>query len=1207
MPRHKLSDLTQALDRRILILDGAIGTMIQQYNLTEEDFCGTLFTNWPVKLKGNNELIALTRPDVLHDICRQYLEVGADIITTNTFSAQRVSQADYQTQDYVEQINRAAARIAREEADRMTTLTPDKPRFVAASIGPTNRTLSMSPDVENPAYRALTFDELCDAYEEQMMVLADEDVDLYIVETIFDTLNTKAALMAARHVKERTGKHIPIMLSVTIADASGRTLSGQTLEAFLASVQHDEDILSVGLNCSFGAEDMRPYLRDLANIAPYYISAHPNAGLPDEEGVYTETPQQMADAMKGFVDDGCANILGGCCGSTPAHIQAIAQMVEGRTPRKRPAEGKIDWLSGLEGFTPLPGTFMNVGERCNVAGSRKFLRLIKEKQYDEALGIARKQVRDGATLLDVNMDDGLLDAQEEMCHFLNLMASDPEVARIPWMIDSSRFPVVEAALKCVQGKCVVNSISLKEGEEAFLAHARTIRQYGAAMVVMAFDEVGQATSYERKIEVCGRAYKLLTEQAGVNPHDIIFDPNVLTVATGMKEHDRYALDFIEATRWIKQHLPGAHVSGGVSNLSFAFRGNNYLREAMHAVFLYHNMQEGMDMGIVNPASKVMYGDIPADLLALIDDVILCKRDDAADRLIEKAQQLLAEKDKAPATQAAPQVDRSGIALEERLSTALRMGDDEYLEADLHEALTAYAAPGDIIEGPLMKGMQLVGDLFGQGKMFLPQVVKSARTMKKAVAILQPYLEQSKQANAQSNGTYLVATVKGDVHDIGKNIVAVVMGCNNFNVIDLGVMVPADQIVQAALAEHVDFIALSGLITPSLDEMCHTAKALADAGVDKPLFIGGATTSELHTALKIAPLYNGPVFYVKDASVNAVLAMQLMGSEHEHIVANNARRQAELVAEHDAKKRKQAAEQQAAAATVADARVSVCNCAEHNHSNHAHDAADDLLHIDWANEVLPRPTYMGYHTLPHISIAEVRPYINWVYFYNLWKVRRNTDEARRIQAEAEALLDELEKRHYMQAEVGFYPAYATGHSIVLPGAVGGRDLELPTPRQARPAEQGAPRLALCDFVAPRPYQDYIGVFALTVSPSFAEELEQVKQQGDDYHALLMQGVGDRLAEATSEWLHREVRTKLWGYAPHEQLSMQDLARAAYQGIRPAVGYPSLPQLKLIFPVSKLLNFDTLNMRLTENGAMYPQSSICGLYLSSPHAKYFAVQS
>lgn len=1186
---------------RIWILDGAMGTMIQTFHLGESDFAGEMFKDWPVRLQGNNDLIALTRPDVLRQIHRSYLEAGADIIESNTFNAQRISQADYQTEDYVKEMNRASMRIAREEADRMTRLTPDRPRFVAASIGPTNRTLSMSPDVENPAYRALTFDELRDAYVEQMTVLSQEGADIWLFETIFDTLNTKAALEAARIVKEATGRRIPIMLSVTIADASGRTLSGQTLDAFLASVHHDEDIFSVGINCSFGAEDMLPYLQELASKAPFFISSHPNAGLPDEEGMYTETPEMMAQAIKAFADHQIVNIVGGCCGSTPAHIKAIAQMVEGREAHHPcPDHRKIGWLAGLEDFTPVEGAFMNVGERCNVAGSRKFLRLIKEKQYDDALAIARKQVRDGATLLDVNMDDGLLDAKAEMTHFLNLMASDPEVARIPWMIDSSRFEVIEAALKCVQGKCVVNSISLKEGENIFLDHARTIRRYGAAMVVMAFDEEGQATSYERKVEICARAYRLLTTKAGIAPADIIFDPNVLTVATGMKEHNRYGLDFIEATGWIKTHLPEAHVSGGVSNLSFAFRGNNYLREAMHAVFLFHGMKRGMDMGIVNPATKVMYQDIPADLLQAIEDVILCRSDEASERLTDMAQKLLEAKDKMPKTSApTASVDRSTIPLTQRLSDALRTGDDEYLEPDLMEALSVYDSPGRIIEEPLMQGMQLVGDLFGEGKMFLPQVVKSARTMKHAVAILQPYLEESKKAGGKSNGRYLVATVKGDVHDIGKNIVAVVMGCNNFDVTDLGVMTPAEKIVQTIIDGHFDFVGLSGLITPSLDEMCHTAEAMDKAGIRIPLFIGGATTSELHTALKIAPLYHGPVFYVKDAAQNPVIASQLLSDERERVLADNRARQAFLVKQHEEQKREREAK------TPSSQKMNTiegCPCGhDHNHAT-----CSDRLSINWDLVTPPRPSFVGYQTLSHISIAEVRPYINWIYFYNLWRVRKGSAEAESVKEEAERLLDKMEKDFYMQAQVGFYPAYGTDHSIVLPGAVGGKDLEIPTPRQKRPAKEGEPRLSLADFVAPRGRNDFIGVFAVTVSPSFVEYLEKLKENGEDeYHSLLMQSVGDRLAEATSEWLHREVRRHLWGYTPEENLSLPDLARAAYRGIRPAVGYPSLPDLRLIFPISSLLDFKALNISLTENGAMYPQSSICGLYLSNEEARYFAV--
>lgn len=1186
--------------KRIWILDGAMGTMIQTFNLNEADFCGDVFHNWPVKLQGNNDLIALTRPDVLRQIHRAYLEAGADIIETNTFNAQKISQADYQTESYVRDMNEAALRIAREEADRMTRLTPQRPRFVAASIGPTNRTLSMSPDVENPAFRALTFDQLRDAYVEQMEVLSRGGVDIWLFETIFDTLNTKAALEAARIVKRKTGRHIPIMLSITIADASGRTLSGQTLDAFLTSVHHDEDIFSIGLNCSFGAEDMLPYLEELATKSPFFVSAHPNAGLPDEEGKYTETPSMMAQAVRAFAEKRLVNIVGGCCGSTPEHIKAIAQTMKTHEAHKPCIDHtNIGWLAGLEGFTPVENSFMNVGERCNVAGSRKFLKLIKEKQYDEALAIARKQVRDGATLLDINMDDGLLDAKAEMTHFLNLMASDPEVARIPWMIDSSRFEVIEAALKCVQGKCVVNSISLKEGEDVFLNRARTIRNYGAAMVVMAFDEKGQATTYDRKVEICARAYSLLTKQAGVAPTDIIFDPNVLTVATGMTEHNRYGLDFIRATEWINTHLAGAHVSGGVSNLSFAFRGNNYLREAMHAVFLFHAMKRGMDMAIVNPATKVMYQDIPADLLQAIEDVILCRTEEASERLTNMAQELLEKKDTVSPKTSTPSIDRSTIPLTERLSNALRTGDDEFLEADLMEALGVYSSPGRIIEEPLMQGMQLVGDLFGEGKMFLPQVVKSARTMKHAVAILQPYLEESKKAGDKSNGRYLVATVKGDVHDIGKNIVAVVMSCNNFDVTDLGVMTPADKIVQTIINGHFDFVGLSGLITPSLDEMCHTAEAMNKAGIRIPLFIGGATTSELHTALKIAPLYDGPVFYVKDAAQNPVIASQLLSNERERVLFENRARQAALVKEYEEQKKAR----QSSLPTKVNT-IEGCACG-HNHS--VSHSTTDRLHIDWDAIIPPRPSFVGYQTLPHIPIAEIRPYINWIYFYNLWRVRKDTEEAKTIRSEAERLLDTLEKEKiYMQAQVGFYPAYGTDHSIVLPGAVGGNDLEIPTPRQKQPAKKGEARLSLCDFVAPRGRNDYVGVFAVTVAAAFSEHLESLKTKGDDdYRSLLMQSVGDRLAEATSEWLHQKVRRNLWGYAPEEKLSLPDLARAAYRGIRPAVGYPSLPDLSLIFPISRLLNFDSLNIQLTENGAMYPQASICGLYINNDKACYFNV--
>ena len=872
-----ITHLQKEIEQRILILDGAMGTLIQQYGLAEEDFRNERLAAVPGLMKGNNDILCLTRPDVIEDIHRRYLEAGADIITTNTFNATRISQGDYHTEAFVREVNFKAARLAKELADRYTALNPQKPRFVAGSVGPTNKTCSLSPDVNNPAFRALTFDELAEAYCEQMEALLQGGVDVLLMETIFDTLNAKAALFAAEEAMAATGIRVPLMLSVTVSDVGGRTLSGQTLDAFLASVQH-ADIFSVGLNCSFGARQLKPFLEQLAARAPYYISAHPNAGLPDSLGKYSQTAADMAKEIKEYIDEGLVNIVGGCCGTTDEYIAAFARLAEGAKPHVPAPKPCNLWLSGLELLEVKPeNNFVNVGERCNVAGSRKFLRLINEKKYDEALSIARKQVEDGAQVIDVNMDDGLLDAKAEMVNFLNLIASEPEIARVPIMVDSSKWDVIVAALKCLQGKGIVNSISLKEGEEVFLEHAKIIRRYGAAVVVMAFDEQGQADTYERKIAVCGRAYRLLVEQAGFAPQDIIFDPNVLAIATGMEEHDNYAVDFIKAAAWIRNNLPGAHVSGGISNLSFSFRGNNYIREAMHAVFLYHAIRVGMDMGIVNPASSVLYTDIPADLLECLEDVVLNRRPGAAERLVEKAGQLKAEeagKAENLATAAAQESWRNA-PLEERLKHALVKGVGDYLESDLAEALQVYPRAVDVIEGPLMAGMNYIGELFGAGKMFLPQVVKAARTMKKAVAILQPSIEAEKQGGAKAAGKVLLATVKGDVHDIGKNIVAVVMACNGYEIIDLGVMVPAEAIVQRAREEQVDMVGLSGLITPSLDEMVHVATELEKAGLDIPLLIGGATTSELHTALKIAPIYHAPVVHLKDASQNVLAASRLM--------------------------------------------------------------------------------------------------------------------------------------------------------------------------------------------------------------------------------------------------------------------------------------------------------------------------------------------
>ena len=1162
-----IKDIAQ---QRILILDGAMGTMIQRYHLTEQDFRGVEFAEHPINLEGNNDILTLTRPDIIAAIHREYLEAGADIIESCSFNSQRISQAEYQTSHLVSRLNLAAARIARAEADRMSALTPDKPRFVAGSVGPTGKTASMSPDVDNPAFRAIDFDTLKSAYTEQIEALMEGGVDMLLIETLFDTLNAKAALTAAEEVFARTGRTLPVMLSATIADAAGRMLAGQTLEAFLCSVTHHKPF-SVGLNCSFGAEQMLPLLKQMAHTAPCYISAYPNAGIPDQMGQYDQTPEIMARHIAHFAELGLVNIVGGCCGSTPSHIAAIAKAVENASPRI-PAEGQIPWLAGLDGFTPN-GSFINVGERCNVAGSRKFLRLINEGNYDEALTIARKQVRDGAMILDINMDDAMLDTAKEMCHFLNLMASDPDVARIPWMIDSSRFEVIEAALKCIQGKAIVNSLSLKEGEELFLERAEKIKRAGAALVVMAFDEKGQATSYERRIEICARAYRLLTERIGFPAEDIIFDPNILTIATGMREHDSYALDFIRATEWIHKNLPNAKVSGGVSNLSFSLRGNNFLREAMHAVFLYHAIRAGMDMAIVNPSTAVMYEDIPQELLEVLEDVILCRTEDATDRLISLAESYREQ----PTKVTTSAEERLSTPLAERLAQALQRGDEEFLQQDIEEALATYPTPAAIIEEPLMQGMAIVGKLFGEGKMFLPQVVKSARTMKRAVDILQPHIEAAQSVSTSKVARYLLATVKGDVHDIGKNIVGVVLACNNFEVIDLGVMVEAEQIVRAAKEHKVDFIGLSGLITPSLEEMCRVARELKEAGISVPLFVGGATTSALHTALKIAPLYDGAVFHTKDAAQNPLLAMQLLGSEREEIISQLKAEQQRLRDEHN---------------TPAVATTPV------------------RPEIDWSAQRITKPSFTGTRTLEHIAIEDVKPYINWIHFFNLWQVKPESEEAKALLTKANEMLETMASKHHLVARVGLYNAYSTNHSIHLRHSEGcpccggvEHTTEIATPRQSTPNADGV-TLSLCDFVAPEGKGDYVGAFAVTISQSLCEELEHTKLC-DLEESLLLQSLCDRLVEATSEWLHLKVRRELWGYAPEEALSAKELFQAKYEGIRPAIGYPSLPDQRTIFPVARLLEVEKIGIRLTENGAMYPQSSVCGLYIANKNAKYFVI--
>ena len=919
--------ISEIIKERVLVLDGAMGTMIQTYNLSEEDFRGERFGNFKGQMKGNNDVLNLTRPDVIADIHRRYLEAGADIIETNTFSSQRISEADYQLEDCAREMALEGARIARKEADKYST--PEKPRFVAGSIGPTNKTLSMSPDVSNPAAREITYDELLNAYMEQVDGLIEGGVDALLIETIFDSLNAKCCIDASMRVMQQRGVELPIMLSVTISDLAGRTLSGQTLEAFLASVS-TYPIFSIGLNCSFGATQMKPYLRELARKAPYYISCYPNAGLPNALGLYDETAESMAPKMAEIVDEGLVNIIGGCCGTTDAFIRAYGPIVKGKKPHVPAQKPTTMWLSGLELLDITPEVqFVNVGERCNVAGSRKFLRLIKEKNYDEAVSIARKQVEDGALVIDINMDDGLLDAKQEMQTFLNMIAAEPDIAKVPVMIDSSDWEVIKAGLKCMQGKSIVNSISLKEGEAKFVEHAQDVMRYGAAVVVMCFDEEGQATTYERRIEIAQRAYKILTERVGMNPLDIIFDPNILAIATGMEEHNAYAADFIHATEWIRKNLSGAHVSGGVSNLSFSFRGNNYIREAMHAVFLYHAIKSGMDFGIVNPSTKVTYTDIPESQLEIIEDVVLNRKPDAAERLIELADLIRNEelgirncdytkREGIPAKDGVQGDQHSSFliphsSLEERLQNALIKGIGDHLDTDLNEALEKYPHAVDIIEGPLMAGMNTVGKLFGEGKMFLPQVEKTARTMKQAVSILQPYIEAEKTEGGKSAGKVLLATVKGDVHDIGKNIVSVVMACNGYEVIDMGVMVPAEQIVRKAKEEQVDMIGLSGLITPSLEEMVNVAEELKRAGLQIPIMIGGATTSELHVALKIAPVYGGPVVWMKDASQNALVAAKLMTVEetvereldekYEHLRETYQQEQQQLLSLEEARRNK----------------------------------------------------------------------------------------------------------------------------------------------------------------------------------------------------------------------------------------------------------------------------------------------------------------
>ncbi len=1203
--RYKL--LRPLLADRVLLLDGAMGSLIQKAGLGEADFRGALFADHPCPLAGDNDVLSLTRPDVIADIHRQYLEAGADIIETNTFNATSISQADYHMEARVYDINVAAARLAKAEALRLSTEA--KPRFAAGSMGPTSKTASMSPDVNDPGFRAVTFDQLAEAYAEQARGLLDGGVDALLVETVFDGLNAKAALFAIEGELGRRGlERFPVMVSATVADKSGRILSGQTVDAFLASVAH-ADLLSFGLNCSFGARDMMPYLTEVGRRSPFFVSAYPNAGLPNQFGEYDESPEVMASRVQEFLDRGLVNIVGGCCGTTPAHIAAMAKRLGTGRAHRPAAAGHRMLLAGIdaEEVSREVKPFYKVGERANVAGSRKFLRLISEKKYDEALGIVRQEVEAGADIIDVNMDDGMLDARHEMVTFLNLLASEPDVARLPVMIDSSKWEVIEAGLKSLQGKAVVNSISLKHGEEEFLRQAAAIKGYGAAVVVMAFDERGQASTFGRRTEICARAYRLLTERVGFEPADIIFDPNVLAIATGLPEHDDYAVDFIRTVGWIKANLPHAKVSGGVSNLSFSFRGNSHVRESIHSVFLHHAVAQGMDMGIVNPGSMIAYSDIEPELRDKVEDLVLNRRPDATDVMLAAAEQFKASK--TPARADADEWRRAPVG--ERLQHALQKGVADFLEQDLAEALPLFPRALDIIERPLMDGMNRVGELFGQGKMFLPQVVKTARVMKRAVEILRPRIEEEKRAAGQegtSAGRVVMATVKGDVHDIGKNIVCVVLACNNFDVVDLGVMVDTERIVDAVVSERADAVGLSGLITPSLDEMIAVVRALEARGVRVPVMIGGATTSAVHTAVKIAPCYSGPVVYVKDASQNAYILSSLLSGDKEFL--------ARVRAEQERLRRENAAPR-AARLTAEEARSLAPR-------------------TDWGAVPMPRPAAGGVTEFRQIDLRALEPLINWRMFFAAWKVggkfagaaramddgerrewlagfgpdeRDAAREALRLADDGRAHLERLADGGMTEAcaVVGIFPANHTGGDVVTLFADESRAeaaCRFQFPRQLAPNGAGE-TLSLADYVAPTGYADHLGLFAATSGAGLRERTDRLRAAGDDYSAIMYQLLADRLAEALSEWLHYQVRTRLWGFAPGEPFEPKEILAGHYQGIRPAIGYPISPD-----HTHKRLLFDLLDverripMRLNEQLMMEPASSVCGFYFAHPFARYFS---
>ncbi|MCW8972174.1 MAG: methionine synthase [Gammaproteobacteria bacterium] len=1188
--------LLQALAERILILDGATGTMLQSYKLEEPDYRGERFADWPVDLKGNNDLLALTRPDVVTAIHDAYLDAGADIIETNSFNANAISMKNYQMGELAHEMNVESARLAREAADRFEAKDPNKPRFVAGVVGPTDRTASISPDVNNPGYRAIGFDELVEAYKVAARGLIEGGADIIMLETIFDTLNAKAGVFALETVFEEDGVRLPVMISGTITDASGRTLTGQLTEAFYNSLRHAQP-LSMGLNCALGAKELRQYLEEMATLAECHTSAHPNAGLPNEFGGYDESPEAMAAELGDWAKDGFLNIIGGCCGTGPEHIKAIAEAVSKHPPRKLPELPNECRLSGLEPLNIGPDSlFVNVGERANVTGSAKFKRLILEEQYDEALSVCRDQVEDGAQIVDVNMDEAMLDGVHAMTTYLNLMASEPDIAKVPVMIDSSKWEIIEAGLKCIQGKGVVNSISLKEGEEQFIHHAKLLRKYGAAVIVMAFDETGQADTQQRKQEICARSYDILVNTVGFPAEDIIFDPNIFAVATGIEEHNNYAVDFIEATRWITENLPDAKVSGGVSNVSFSFRGNNKVREAIHSVFLYHAIRAGMTMGIVNAGMLEVYEELPEELRERVEDVILNRRDDATDRLLE-----IAEQYRGDGSAAARKEDLAWreLPVTKRLEHALVKGIDAYVEEDTEAARQEASAALEVIEGPLMSGMNVVGDLFGDGKMFLPQVVKSARVMKKAVAYLIPYIEAEKKPGAKAAGKILMATVKGDVHDIGKNIVGVVLQCNNFEVIDIGVMVPAQTILEKAKEHDVDIIGLSGLITPSLDEMVHIAKEMQRLGYQQPIMIGGATTSIAHTAVKVEPNYDEPVVWVKDASRAVGVAQNLISELHrEKFVAG-------VKAEYEAVRERHAGRQ---------AATQFVNLEQ---------ARKNKVQIDWDNYTPPEPKALGVTTFDDIPLEELVPYIDWTFFFHAWELRgkyprilddaEKGEEARKLFDDAQAMLNKIidEKWLTARAVVGIYAANATEDDDVIlyeANDAQGELARLHFLRKQTKQPPGKPNYCLSDYVAPKSSGklDYVGMFACTTGLGIDEKIVEFEAKHDDYSAIMLKTLADRLAEACAEWLHEMVRKEEWGYGSNENLSNEQLIKEEYQGIRPALGYPACPDHTEKDIVWQLMDVQAqTGIWLTESKAMVPTAAVSGLYFSHPEARYFAV--